>query len=57
MPTVPVYQRQSQSQAAPVNTQDLRIPKDNAAQTLVLMRWAFISSSGNAKIWRSLKTP
>ncbi|CVF52072.1 hypothetical protein [Serratia marcescens] len=34
MPTVPVYQRQSQSQAAPVNTQDLRIPKDNAFTAL-----------------------
>ncbi|MBE8816242.1 hypothetical protein F3H66_22145 [Serratia marcescens] len=34
MPTVPIYQRQSQSQAAPVNTQDLRIPKDNAFTAL-----------------------
>ncbi|HEJ8055902.1 TPA: hypothetical protein SMI48_002233 [Serratia marcescens] len=34
MPTVPVYQRQSQSQEAPVNTQDLRIPKDNAFTAL-----------------------
>ncbi|MBH2961606.1 hypothetical protein I5L45_22885 [Serratia marcescens] len=34
MPTVQVYQRQSQSQAAPVNTQDLRIPKDNAFTAL-----------------------
>ncbi|MEG7328525.1 hypothetical protein [Serratia marcescens] len=34
MPTVPVYQRQSQSEMAPVNTQDLRIPKDNAFTAL-----------------------
>lgn len=34
MPIVPTYQRQSQSQAAPVNTQDLRIPKDNAFTAL-----------------------
>lgn len=34
MPIVPTYQRQSQSQAAPVNTQDLRIPQDNAFTAL-----------------------
>lgn len=34
MPIVPTYQRQSQSQVAPVNTQDLRIPKDNAFTAL-----------------------
>ncbi|MFS7186051.1 transglycosylase SLT domain-containing protein [Serratia proteamaculans] len=34
MPIVPTYQRQSQSQMAPVNTQDLRIPKDNAFTAL-----------------------
>ncbi|CAI2036883.1 Uncharacterised protein [Serratia liquefaciens] len=31
---VPTYQRQSQSQAAPVNTQDLRIPQGNAFTAL-----------------------
>ncbi|QPT15234.1 hypothetical protein I6G37_09960 [Serratia rubidaea] len=34
MPTVPQYQRQSQSQMAPVNTQDLRIPRDNGLGAL-----------------------
>ncbi|QDL30425.1 hypothetical protein [Serratia liquefaciens] len=34
MPIVPTYQRQSQSQMAPVNTQDLRIPKDSAFTAL-----------------------
>ena len=34
MPIVPTYQRQSQSQMAPVNTQDLRIPKDNVFTAL-----------------------
>ncbi|CVB83506.1 transglycosylase SLT domain-containing protein [Serratia marcescens] len=34
MPIVPTYQRQSQSQMAPVNTQDLRLPKDNVFTAL-----------------------
>lgn len=34
MPTVPQYQRQSQAQMAPVNTQDLRIPHDNGLGAL-----------------------
>ncbi|MCR0998655.1 hypothetical protein [Serratia rubidaea] len=34
MPTVPQYQRQSQAQMAPVNTQDLRIPRDNGLGAL-----------------------
>lgn len=34
MPTVPVYQRQSQSEMAPVNTQNLRIPKGNGLTAL-----------------------
>ncbi|QJW53923.1 Soluble lytic murein transglycosylase [Serratia plymuthica] len=34
MPIVPTYQRQSQSQMAPVNTQDLRIHQDNAFTAL-----------------------
>lgn len=34
MPTVPVYQRQSQSEMAPVNTQNLRIPQGNGLTAL-----------------------
>jgi hypothetical protein len=34
MPTVPVYQRQSQSEMAPVNTQNLRIPLGNGLTAL-----------------------
>ncbi|CAB1223459.1 hypothetical protein SFB10_3563 [Serratia liquefaciens] len=34
MPIVPTYQRQSQSQAAPVNTQNLRIPQGNGLTAL-----------------------
>lgn len=34
MPTVPVYQRQSQSEMAPVNAQNLRIPQGNGLTAL-----------------------